>query len=71
MHDGYMKWYDARPGGYIAQENGQPNIFVARRVIENAGLARIRKGQRVSYEVAVNAQGQGAVVNIKLFDNRA
>jgi len=71
MAEGYMKWYDIRKGGYIAQGNGQPNIFVERRVIDDAGLTGIRTGQRVSYELVTDAKGQETVAQIARIDGRA
>lgn len=71
MAKGYIKWYDIKTGGYIAQEDGQHNIFVDRRVIENAGLTDMREGQRVSYVIVTDAKGQASVADIKLIDSRA
>lgn len=63
---GIIKWYDATKGGYITQGDGQPNIFVDRRIIDNAGLTKMRKGQRVSYEIVTDAAGLTSVGQIQL-----
>ncbi len=57
---GVVKWFDANRGyGFILPEDGGPDVFLHRRVLQaSVGLRRLEPGQRVEYEVADTAEGQ-------------
>lgn len=48
---GVIRWFDARRGfGFIIPDEGGPDIFLHRRLLQQAGLRRIAPGARVCYE---------------------
>ncbi len=57
---GVVKWFDAHRGyGFILSEEGGPDVFLHRRVLQaSTGLRRLEPGQRVDYEVEDTPQGR-------------
>ncbi len=57
---GVVKWFDANRGyGFIVPEDGGPDVFLHRRVLQTStGLRRLEPGQQVDYEVAETPQGR-------------
>ncbi len=48
---GSIRWFDARRGyGFIIPRDGGPDVFLHRRVLQQAGLRRIAPGAPVCYE---------------------
>lgn len=51
MPVGTVKWFDANKGyGFIAPDDGGPDVFVHATAVERAGLRSLSEGQKVSYE---------------------
>ena len=68
MANGKVKWFNATKGfGFIAPEEGGSDVFVHISALERAGLADLKEGQRVSYELASN-KGKTSAANLKLAD---
>lgn len=55
MATGKVKWYNANKGfGFIAPEDGSPDVFVHVSAVERAGLGSLSEGQRISFETQTN-----------------
>lgn len=49
---GAVKSYDARRGsGIISRDDGRPDVMFYANELENAGLARVASGERISFDV--------------------
>lgn len=59
---GTVRWFDARRGyGFVVPEEGGPDVFVHRRVLQStARLRRLEPGQVVEYDAEQTAQGTKA-----------
>ncbi|GAM98637.1 cold shock protein CspA [alpha proteobacterium U9-1i] len=52
MPVGAVRSFDGKRGaGFIAPDDGEPDIFVHSAEVERAGIARLKAGDRVSYDV--------------------
>ena len=68
MANGTVKWFNATKGyGFIAPEDGGKDVFVHISALEQAGIAGLNDGQKVSYEIA-NNRGKDAAANVQLMD---
>jgi cold shock protein len=55
MSNGTVKWFNATKGfGFIQPDDGGPDAFVHISAVERAGLATLREGQKVSYELVAD-----------------
>jgi CspA family cold shock protein len=65
MAEGVVKWFDGTKGyGFIAPQDGGPDIFVHVSAVERAGLRTLNDGQRLSYELQSDS-GKAAAVNLQ------
>lgn len=61
MQYGTVKWFnDAKGFGFIAPEDGSPDVFVHYSAITTEGFRSLQEGQRVSYEVVQGPKGAQA-----------
>src|SRR6185295_3128247 len=59
---GSVKFFNAAKGfGFIAPEDGGKDVFVPAASITASGLARLKAGQRVSFDLEPDAKGPKAV----------
>jgi CspA family cold shock protein len=59
---GNVKFFNAAKGfGFIAPEDGGKDVFVPAASISASGIARLKAGQRVSFELEPDAKGPKAV----------
>lgn len=66
MITGTVKFFNTDKGyGFIAPENGSGDAFVHISAVERAGLSRLDKDQRVSYELATDQRGKQSAVNLQ------
>jgi CspA family cold shock protein len=50
-----VKWFNAQKGyGFIQPAAGGPDVFVHISAVERAGLAGLKDGQKVSYEIVTD-----------------
>ena len=69
MVDGTVKWFNATKGfGFIEPEDGGKDAFVHISAVERAGIATLRDGQKVTYELVAGRDGKEAAENIQLRD---
>ncbi len=68
MANGTVKWFNPMKGfGFIAPESGGGDVFVHISALERAGIAELKEGQKVSYELATE-KGKTSAANLKLAD---
>lgn len=61
MAQGIVKWLNGEKGfGFIAPEDGSPDIFVHSSQVLGDGLKSLREGQCVEFEVSEGRQGAQA-----------
>lgn len=68
MTQGTVKWFDARKGfGFIAPDDGSRDAFVHISAVERAGMAELREGQKVSFDLVSDRRtGKTSADNIQL-----
>lgn len=65
---GTIKWFNFDKGyGFIKSDNGDRDIFVHISAVEKAGIANLREGDRISYEIATQ-KGKESAVNLVLIN---
>ena len=58
---GTVKWFNDEKGfGFIAQENGGPDVFAHFRQITGDGFKSLAEGQRVEFKVTHGQKGPQA-----------
>ena len=68
---GTVKWFNINKGfGFITPDEGGKDMFVHISALQNAGIASVEEGQKVSYDVAKN-KGRLSAVNIQFPGNNA
>ena len=61
MAQGTVKWFNADKGyGFIAPDDGTPDVFVHHSAIEVDGYHSLEDNQRVEYTVTQSAKGPRA-----------
>jgi len=69
MSTGTVKWYNvAKRFGFITPDDGSKDVFVHVSALEQAGLSSLNEGQRVRYELAPDAKGKTAAVNLAVIE---
>lgn len=59
--EGVVKWFNESKGfGFIAQDDGQADVFVHFSAINSDGFKTLKKGQRVKYKVEQGPKGPQA-----------
>ncbi|AUS80462.1 cold-shock protein [Actinoalloteichus sp. AHMU CJ021] len=61
MAQGTVKWFNSEKGfGFIAPEDGGPDVFVHYSEIQGNGFRTLEENQRVSFEVGQGTRGPQA-----------
>ena len=61
MATGTVKWFNATKGfGFIAPEDGTPDVFVHQSDIQVSGYRELTEGQRVEFSVEPGQKGPKA-----------
>lgn len=65
---GTVKWFNAQKGfGFIQPADGGKDVFVHISAVERAGLAPLKEGQKIRFDV-VTERGKQAAANLSLAD---
>ncbi len=67
MPIGTVKWFNGTKGfGFIAPDNGGPDVFVHISAVERAGMGGLAEGQKISYEEKNDPKrGKSSAENLK------
>jgi len=66
MQKGTVKWFNPTKGyGFIKPSSGEKDVFVHISAVERAGLAGLREGQKIAFELERGQQGRVSAVNLK------
>jgi CspA family cold shock protein len=58
MNTGTVKWFNGTKGfGFIAPEDGSPDVFVHFSAIEGDGYRELAEGQRVQFDTTQGPKG--------------
>ncbi|MHB1497074.1 MAG: cold-shock protein [Acidimicrobiales bacterium] len=61
MPTGTVKWFNASKGyGFIAPDDGSPDVFAHFSSIEGSGYRELAEGQRVDFETEQGPKGPQA-----------
>ncbi|MER6801739.1 MULTISPECIES: cold-shock protein [Streptomyces] len=61
MTTGTVKWFNAEKGfGFIAQEEGGPDVFVHYSAIAGGGFRELHEGQKVQFDIRQGPKGPQA-----------
>jgi CspA family cold shock protein len=67
MAVGTVKWFNPQKGfGFIQPDSGGADVFVHISAVEQAGLATLNDGQKVSFDLEAGRQGKTSAVNLKI-----
>ncbi len=65
MPTGTVKWFNPTRGyGFIEPEDGSKDAFVHITAVQRAGLATLREGQKIEYELVPGDQGKISAENL-------
>lgn len=69
MATGTVKWFNSVKGyGFIQPSDGSKDAFVHISAVERAGLANLREGQKVEYELTPGRNGKSSAENLVVLD---
>jgi CspA family cold shock protein len=61
MATGTVKWFNAEKGyGFIATDDGGPDVFAHYSAIASSGYRSLEEGQRVTFDVTPGQKGPQA-----------
>ncbi|MBL8704437.1 MAG: cold-shock protein [Rhodospirillales bacterium] len=65
MATGTVKWFNAQKGfGFIQPDDNSKDVFVHVSAVQRAGMAPLREGQKLSFDIE-NERGKPAAANLK------
>ncbi len=66
---GTVKWFNPTKGfGFIEPEDGSKDAFVHISAVERSGLAGLKEGQKVTFELVSGRDGKSAAENLVVDD---
>ncbi len=69
MPAGRVKWFNTTKGyGFIEPEDGARDVFVHISAVQHAGLAELREGQRVAFELVPGNDGRTSAGELSVED---
>jgi CspA family cold shock protein len=69
MPQGTVKFFNAERGfGFISPDDGSKDAFVHISAVERAGLATLREGQKLTYELETGRNGKMSAENLATAD---
>lgn len=64
---GTVKWFSATKGyGFIAPDDGGPDVFVHISAVQKAGYSGLLEGARVSYEAKAGRSGKMSAEDLRI-----
>ncbi len=67
MSNGTIKWFNATKGfGFIQPEDGTSDVFVHISDMQRSGIAELREGDKITYDVQRGQQGKTSACNLRL-----
>ena len=61
MAQGTVKWFNGEKGfGFIAQDEGGPDVFVHFSAIQGSGYRNLEEAQRVEFDITQGPKGPQA-----------
>jgi CspA family cold shock protein len=67
VSNGTIKWFNATKGfGFIQPEDGTSDVFVHISDMQRAGIAELREGDKLTYDVQRGQQGKMSACNLRL-----
>ena len=69
MPTGTVKWFNPTRGyGFIEPEDGSKDAFVHITAVQRAGLATLREGQKIEYELTPGRDGKSSAENLTIIE---
>jgi CspA family cold shock protein len=66
MSSGIVKWFNPTKGfGFIEPSDGGKDVFVHISAVQEAGLAELKEGQKVEFELVPGRDGRVAASELK------
>ena len=67
MASGTVKFFNSQKGfGFIAQENGGPDVFVHVSAVERAGMRGLAEGQKLTFDIEADRKsGKSSATNLQ------
>jgi cold shock protein len=67
MTTGTVKFFNATRGyGFIAPDDGAPDVFVHVSAVENAGMRSLAEGQKITFDIVKDQRtGKNAAQNLQ------
>ena len=66
MSNGTIKWFNATKGyGFIQPDDGTNDVFVHISDVERAGIASLKEGDKLTYDVQRDNKGKLSACNLR------
>ena len=67
MAQGTVKFFNTQKGyGFIAQDNGGPDVFVHVTAVQRAGLTTLAEGQKLTFDIEADRRtGKSSAANLQ------
>ncbi len=67
MSNGTIKWFNATKGfGFIQPDDGSNDVFVHISDMQRSGIAELREGDKLTFDVQRGQQGKMSACNLRL-----
>jgi CspA family cold shock protein len=67
MSNGTIKWFNTVKGyGFIRPDDGTNDVFVHMSDAERAGIATLKEGDKLTYDVQRDPRGKVSACNLRL-----
>jgi CspA family cold shock protein len=67
VSNGTIKWFNATKGfGFIQPDDGSNDVFVHISDMQRSGIAELREGDKLTFDVQRGQQGKMSACNLRL-----